>query len=133
MRAAVLHAPGPPGAFAVEEVPIPSVGPDDVLVRVGACGVSFRDVVERNGTYRRDTSFPAILGLEIAGTVVEGRITSLRRVDWGSMRVNFFVMFPRAEMPELPATYISALRAPAHAQLAAQVRAMFSESDGALN
>lgn len=71
MRAAVLHAPGPPGAFAVEEVPIPSVGPDDVLVRVGACGVSFRDVVERNGTYRRDTSFPAILGLEIAGTVVE--------------------------------------------------------------
>ena len=30
----------------------------------------------------------------------EGRITSLRKVDWGSMRVNFFVMFPTATMPE---------------------------------
>jgi putative ABC transport system permease protein len=27
----------------------------------------------------------------------EGRITSLRKVDWGSMRVNFFVMFPRCD------------------------------------
>ena len=26
--------------------------------------------------------------------MAEGRITSLRKVDWGSMRVNFFVMFP---------------------------------------
>ena len=28
------------------------------------------------------------------------------------MRVNFFVMFPHAEMPDLPASYIAALRAP---------------------
>lgn len=61
------------------------------------------------------------MGFDIAGTVVEGRITSLRRVDWGSMRVNFFVMFLRAEMPELPATYISALRAPARAGFDAQL------------
>ena len=53
------------------------------------------------------------LRFDIAGTPVEGRITSLRKVDWGSMRVNFFVMFPRAAMPDLPATYIAALRAPA--------------------
>lgn len=52
------------------------------------------------------------LRFDIAGTPHEGRITSLRKVDWGSMRVNFFVMFPRAQMPELPATYISAFRAP---------------------
>ena len=61
------------------------------------------------------------MGFDIAGTAVEGRITSLRRVDWGSMRVNFFVMFPRADMPELPATYISALRAPARAGFDAQL------------
>jgi len=69
MHAAVLHGPGPPAAFAIEEVPVPVPGPDEVLVKVEACGVSFRDVVERNGTYRRDVSFPAILGLEISGTV----------------------------------------------------------------
>ena len=36
------------------------------------------------------------LRFDIAGTPAEGRITSLRKVDWGSMRVNFFVMFPAA-------------------------------------
>ncbi|MEW6708177.1 MAG: FtsX-like permease family protein, partial [Pseudomonadota bacterium] len=52
------------------------------------------------------------LRFDIGGQTEEGRITSLRKVDWGSMRVNFFVMFPRSQMPELPVTYISAFRAP---------------------
>jgi putative ABC transport system permease protein len=52
------------------------------------------------------------LRFDIAGQMREGRITSLRKVDWSSMRVNFFVMFPLAEMPGLPITYISAFRAP---------------------
>ena len=56
---------------------------------------------------------------DIGGQLQEGRITSLRKVDWGSMRVNFFVLFPRASMPELPITYISAFRAPAPAPSAA--------------
>jgi NADPH:quinone reductase-like Zn-dependent oxidoreductase len=70
MRAAVLHGPGPPDSFRIEDVPVPEPGADEVLVKVEACGVSYRDVVERNGTYRRDVSFPTILGLEISGTVV---------------------------------------------------------------
>lgn len=49
---------------------------------------------------------------DIAGTAHESRITSLRKVDWGSMRVNFFVIFPVAQMPGLPATVITAFRAP---------------------
>ena len=53
------------------------------------------------------------LGFDIAGQQVEGRITNLRKVDWGSMRVNFFVLFPLATMPDVPATYISAFQAPA--------------------
>ena len=56
---------------------------------------------------------------DIGGQLQEGRITSLRKVDWGSMRVNFFVLFPRASMPELPITYISAFRAPPPAPSAA--------------
>jgi putative ABC transport system permease protein len=52
------------------------------------------------------------LRFDIAGIPAEGRITSLRKVDWGSMRVNFFVMFPRAKMDDLPLSYISAFRAP---------------------
>jgi acryloyl-coenzyme A reductase len=71
MRAAVLHAPGPPSAFSLEDIPLPKCGDRDVLVKVAACGVSSKDVVERNGTYRRDMSFPIVIGAEISGTVVE--------------------------------------------------------------
>jgi putative ABC transport system permease protein len=52
------------------------------------------------------------LRFDIAGQLHEGRITSLRKVDWGSMRVNFFVIFPRAAMDNAPITYIAAFRAP---------------------
>lgn len=52
------------------------------------------------------------LRFDIAGQPREGRITSLRKVDWASMRVNFFVLFPVADMPGLPVTYIAAFRAP---------------------
>ena len=52
------------------------------------------------------------LRFEIAGLAAEARVTTLRKVDWGSMRVNFFVLFPRSQMPDLPSTYIAAFRAP---------------------
>ena len=52
------------------------------------------------------------LRFDIGGQPRESRITSLRKVDWGSMRVNFFVLFPLAEMKDVPLTYISAFHAP---------------------
>jgi putative ABC transport system permease protein len=52
------------------------------------------------------------LRFDIGGQLKEARITTLRKVDWGSMRVNFFAMYPVAELPDVPATYISAFRAP---------------------
>jgi putative ABC transport system permease protein len=52
------------------------------------------------------------LEFDIAGQMRGGRITSVRKVDWGSMRVNFFVMFPLAKMDDVPISFISAFRAP---------------------
>ena len=52
------------------------------------------------------------LTFDMAGQLHEARITSLRRVDWSSMRANFFVLFPLSQMPDLPTTYITAFRAP---------------------
>ena len=52
------------------------------------------------------------LRFDLAGSEVEGRITSLRKVDWSSMRVNFFVLFPAPAMPDAPVSYIAAFRAP---------------------
>ena len=53
------------------------------------------------------------LAFDIAGQPTQGRVTSLRKVDWSSMRVNFFVLFEAADMPDLPATQIAAFRTPA--------------------
>lgn len=53
-----------------------------------------------------------VLRFDMAGITHEARITSVRRVDWTSMRANFFVMYPLSRMPEVPMTYIAAYRAP---------------------
>jgi len=53
------------------------------------------------------------LRFDIAGQMRDGRVTTLRKVDWGSMHVNFFVLFPQASMGDVPLTYISAFRTPA--------------------
>ncbi|MGL6203737.1 MAG: ABC transporter permease [Giesbergeria sp.] len=55
------------------------------------------------------------LRFDIAGVQHEARITSLRKVDWASMRANFFVMFPVAQVPDVPLTYLAAYRAPEQA------------------
>jgi len=55
------------------------------------------------------------LKFDVAGVVTESRITSLRKVDWGSMRANFFVIYPVASLPEVPRTYMSAFKGPPQA------------------
>jgi len=52
---------------------------------------------------------------DIGGMQSEATITSLRKVDWGSMRANFFVMYPVSHLPDVPTTYMSAFRAPQRA------------------
>jgi putative ABC transport system permease protein len=52
------------------------------------------------------------LVFDMAGQAYTARITSVRRVDWTSMRANFFALYPVSAMSELPMTYIAAYRAP---------------------
>jgi putative ABC transport system permease protein len=52
------------------------------------------------------------LTFDVGGIQVVSKITSLRKVDWGSMRANFFVMYPVSTLPDVPATYMSAFKAP---------------------
>jgi putative ABC transport system permease protein len=53
-----------------------------------------------------------VLRFDIGGLQTESRVTSLRKVDWGSMRANFFVMYTVSRMPEVPTTYMTSFRAP---------------------
>ena len=44
---------------------------------------------------------------EVAGEKVTAPITSLRKLDWGSMRVNFFVIMPPAQLSNMPQSWIT--------------------------
>lgn len=50
---------------------------------------------------------------DIAGNRVEAIITSLRKLDWDSMRVNFFVMSPPGVLENFPVSYITSFHLPA--------------------
>ena len=52
------------------------------------------------------------LRFDIGGVQTESKITSLRKVDWGSMRANFFVMYPVGVLKDVPSTYMGAFKAP---------------------
>ena len=49
---------------------------------------------------------------DIGGMQVDSKITSLRKVDWGSMRANFYAMYPVSKMTDVPVTYMTAFKAP---------------------
>ena len=53
-----------------------------------------------------------VMQFDMGGVQSEARITSLRKVDWSSMRANFFVIYPVDTLADLPATYLAAFQAP---------------------
>jgi putative ABC transport system permease protein len=53
-----------------------------------------------------------ILSFEIAGQIISAKITSLRKLDWSSMRVNFFVLMPPQALQNLPQSWITSFYQP---------------------
>jgi NADPH:quinone reductase-like Zn-dependent oxidoreductase len=71
MKAARIHAYGDRGGVAVEEVPVPEVGPDEMLIRVAAASVNPLDLKLIGGGLDAyfPLAFPYALGTDLAGTV----------------------------------------------------------------
>jgi NADPH2:quinone reductase len=70
VRAVVVHRPGGPEVLSVADWPDPVAGPGQVVVRVAAAGVNFRDIYQREGSGAYATPTPFTSGAEGAGTVV---------------------------------------------------------------
>ena len=68
MKAIRIHAAGGPEVLVSEEVPDPSPGPGQVLVRVEATGINFIEIYQRSGQY--PLPMPMTPGAEAAGVVV---------------------------------------------------------------
>ena len=81
MRAIRVHTPGGPEVLRLDDVPVPSPGAGQALIRVEAAGVNFVDVYHRSGLYQ--LALPATLGREAAGTVetVGPGVSTLRAGD----------------------------------------------------
>jgi len=67
MKAVVIDAHGGPEVLRSTDFPDPSIGPQDVLVRVRACALNHLDLWIRRGLPGRPVPFPHILGSDISG------------------------------------------------------------------
>jgi alcohol dehydrogenase, propanol-preferring len=81
MKAAVVHAFGKP--LRVEEIPIPTPGPGEVLIKVMATGVCHTDLHAANGDWAGRPALPFVSGHEGAGviTALGPGVTRLKEGD----------------------------------------------------
>jgi 2-desacetyl-2-hydroxyethyl bacteriochlorophyllide A dehydrogenase len=79
MKAVVVEQPG---SVCVREVPDPEVGPNDVLIRVAACGICGTDIHIIDGEFP-PTVYPIVPGHEFSGTVesVGSEVTGIAAGD----------------------------------------------------
>ncbi len=70
MRAIHISSLDGPSAVQAVDVPQPEPGPDQVLIRVRAAGVSFPEVLQTRGLYQIQPPLPFVPGSEVAGEIV---------------------------------------------------------------
>lgn len=83
MRAVMCKRYGPPDMLAVEQLPPPECGPNQVRVRVHAAGVNFPDTLIIEGKYQLRPEPPFVPGGEFAGVVetVGSSVTDIKPGD----------------------------------------------------
>lgn len=85
MHAAAIDEFG--GPIRTHTLPVPDVGPDEILIRVESAGVGVWDPFEREGGFATSSGeqphFPYVLGSEGAGTVVDvgSQVRDFKRGD----------------------------------------------------
>lgn len=72
MQAIIATGPGGPDVLSLVERPIPVPGPGEVLIEVAAAGVNRPDLMQRAGAVPVPPGVTDILGLEVAGRVIDG-------------------------------------------------------------
>jgi NADPH2:quinone reductase len=95
MRAMIVKEFGVPEQMAVEEIPVPDPGPDEVLIEAHAIGVNFPDLMVIEGSYQILPEPPFSPGKEVAGvvTAVGSEVSGLKvgtrvmaQVEYGAYR-----------------------------------------------
>ncbi len=115
MKAVRLHAYGDVDQFKVEEVPTPTAGPGEVLIKVAVSGLNHVELFARQGYLQQyyPLQLPAILGNDAAGTIsaVGSGVSAFKAGDRVVARVGVtgkgthadYVVAPVAGIAKLPA------------------------------
>ncbi len=119
MKAIRVHECGGPEQLRYEDVPTPSPGPGEALVKVAAAGVNFIDVQHREGRYK-PPGFPFTPGSEAAGTV-EAVGPDVRDVAVGDRVAYAMVVGAYAEYAVVPAQRLVAVPSGVSLEAAAAV------------
>ena len=108
MKAIRIHSPGGPEALTLDEVPEPTPGAGQAVVKLAAAGVNYIDVYFRTGAYK--APLPLTIGLEGAGTVsaVGQGVTDVKAGDnvaWTGVPGSYAQMaaIPADRLVKLPA------------------------------
>jgi NADPH2:quinone reductase len=107
MRQIVISHYGRPQVLTVREIDAPQPGEGEILVRVEAAGVNFRDVQQRSGAHASPMPPPAPIGVEGAGTIVAvgARVHGLvpgDRVAWTNVDGSYAEQICLAEADAVP-------------------------------
>jgi NADPH:quinone reductase-like Zn-dependent oxidoreductase len=106
MRAAVITKFGPPEVLQIRNVPVPSVGTGDVLVRTRAIGLNFAEVFARLGYYPGIPKPPFVPGIEFSG-VVDAVGASVHAIKKGDRVFGFSKHNGYAEFVAVPKEFIA--------------------------
>lgn len=114
MRAAALDRTGPASVLKMRELPLPTLGPRDVMIAVDTAGIGTWEMEQRSGEWPVENAhYPLVLGSDGSGTVV-ARGSSVRRLqvgdrvyayNFGSLKSGFdaeFVAVPEASVARIP-------------------------------
>ena len=85
MKVIEVSSFGAPDVLRLADRPAPVFGTGEVLIQVAASGINRPDVLQRGGYYPAPPGASDILGLEVAGVIVDGDASAMRDM---SQRIN---------------------------------------------
>jgi NADPH2:quinone reductase len=95
MIAAAIDRFGPPEVLTPHTLPVPEVGPTEILIQMHAAGVGMWDTKIRDGTWApKNVRFPLVLGTDGAG-IVAAKGARVRRFEVGDRVWAYSYMNPK--------------------------------------
>ena len=71
MKAVIVTKHGSPDSMEIQEVSMPTPGPNEICIKVSKAGINFADILSRMGLYPGAPKPPFTPGMEVSGTIHE--------------------------------------------------------------